>query len=331
MIGMRTRLPRRLSTLTARAFSSAVGPNLKRLRVGGVPEHFNTPWHMAAAAGRFEELGLAFEWKEYPGGTGAMCRDLRSDEIDLAVLLTEGIVADLHHSAHSRLLGTYVRTPLTWGVHVHASSSVHSMEQLRAPATLRYAVSRMGSGSHLMAAVDARARGWDPSSLHYEVVGSLQGARSALAEGKADAFMWEKFTTKPLVDSGEWRRVGEVDTPWPCFMIAATNDVLERMGPELLEVLRVVREEAEALELSPDAAEVIGTMYGLEDADVSEWLTGMRWSCQPAVSHTTLEQVMATLGEVGVLDPSKLLPPSSLVSGLAADVEPETLALDDEF
>ena len=39
---------------------------------------------------------------------------------------------------------------------------------------------------------------------------------------------------------------------------------------------------------------------------------------------------MTALGEVGVLDPDKLLPPSSLVSGLSADVEPETLALDDE-
>ena len=35
-------------------------------------------------------------------------------------------------------------------------------------------MSRMGSGSHLMAAVDARSRGVDPASLQYEVVGSLQ-------------------------------------------------------------------------------------------------------------------------------------------------------------
>ena len=49
--------------------------------------------------------------------------------------------------------------------------------------------------------------------------------------------MWEKFTTKPLVDSGEWRRVGECVTPWPCFVVAATNTALEKFGPDLLEVL----------------------------------------------------------------------------------------------
>jgi hypothetical protein len=69
--------------------------------------------------------------------------------------------------------------------------------------------------------------------------------------------MWEKFTTKPLVDSGEWRRVGECVTPWPCFVVAATNTALEKFGPDLLEVLEVVRREAEHLESSPHAAETV--------------------------------------------------------------------------
>jgi hypothetical protein len=199
----------------------------------------------------------------------------------------------------------------------------------------------------------------------------LQGARGALADGKADAFMarattsptaqsrawvrwggwrglphrrprrllsshspsllplacvqWEKFTTKPLVDSGEWRRVGECVTPWPCFMVAATNEALERFGPELLEALDVVRREAEQLEISPDAAETVGVMYGLEDDDVREWLGGTRWSCRAAVSHAMLQEVMEALAEVGVLEREKLLPPASLVAGLTADVDPDLI------
>ena len=147
-------------------------------------------------------------------------------------------MTELHRHDHSKILATYVRTPLTWGVHVHSSASYRDVDSLhRAEGGARFAVSRMGSGSHLMAAVDARSRGVDPAHLQYEVVGSLQGARQALAEGQAAAFMWEKFTTKPLVDSGEWRRVGECVTPWPCFVVAATNTALEKFGPDLLEVL----------------------------------------------------------------------------------------------
>ena len=60
--------------------------------------------------------------------------------------------------------------------------------------------------------VDAQQRGWQPDRLKFEIVGDLEGARRALAKGSADVFMWEKFTTKHLVDHGEWRRVGEVRT-----------------------------------------------------------------------------------------------------------------------
>ena len=46
-------------------------------------------------------------------------------------------------------------------------------------------------------------------------------------------------------------------TPWPCFVVAATNTALEKFGPDLLEVLEVVRREAEDLESSPHAAETV--------------------------------------------------------------------------
>ena len=60
-----------------------------------------------------------------------------------------------------------------------------------------------------MAFVQAENLGWDPKEdVQFTVVGNLDGARAALGKGEASAFMWEKFTTKPHVDSGEWRRTG---------------------------------------------------------------------------------------------------------------------------
>lgn len=307
------------------------------LRVGGVPEHFNAPWHTAAKAGLFAERGIDVRWTDFPGGTGAMAKALRDGELDVAILLTEGIVADIHRGNPARLVGTYVSSPLTWGIHVAADSPLTDAAQLYSQpagdggASPRFAVSRMTSGSHLMAFVDAQQRAGEAAaaSLRFEIVGSLEGAREALREGRADGFMWEKFTTKPLVDSGEWRRVGECVTPWPCFVVAATTTALEKFGPDLLEVLEVVRREAEELESSPHAAETVGTMYGLEDADVREWLGSTRWSCRPAVSHDMLQGVMEALSGVGVLKPEQLLPPASLVAGLTADIDPDLISAED--
>ena len=40
------------------------------------------------------------------------------------------------------------------------------------------------------------------------------------------ACMWERFTTKPFVDSGELKAVDGVPTPWPCFTSAVLQDTV---------------------------------------------------------------------------------------------------------
>lgn len=315
--GMRRRA---LSSLSG-ALSRVGGSNSLRLRVGGVPEHFNTPWHTAAAKGLFEAAGLSVEWTDFPGGTGAMATALSDGDLDVAIGLTEGLVAAIHRGNPARLLGTYVSTPLLWGVHAHASDpSLHSMADMCESTS--YAISQMGSGSHLMACVDAHARGIDPKALQLYTAGDLRGARSALESGFADVFMWEKFTTKHLVDSGEWRRIGVVPTPWPCFSIAAPEHTLAECGEALLTMLQVVRSEARALRASKECAKTIGLMYGQHEVDIVEWLDGMQWSVQPVVSHDMLSRVMHALADASLLERDELLPPAALVSHLTEDAEP---------
>merc|ERR1719343_799150 len=108
---------------------------------------------------------------------------------------------------------------------------------MKDPADLKgkmFGVSRMLSGSHLMAHVFAHEKGWDlERDAPLNIVGTLQGAREAMAEGKIDAWLWEKFTTKHLVDSGEWDIIGEVPTPWPCFLFVASEKAIAERGDAL--------------------------------------------------------------------------------------------------
>lgn len=288
-----------------------------RLRLGGVPEHFNAPIKRAAKT-LSNKHNIQLHYTPFDGGTGAMCKALRNHEIDAAIALTEGLTADLLRGNPSKLLATYVSTPLVWGVHVPKASPLLSLDQL--DATARFAVSRMGSGSHLMACVDAHARGRDPTKLNFEVVGSLEGARSALSSGAADVFMWEKFTTKFLVDSGEWRRIGEVPTPWPCFSVAATDRALSDRAPELLLTLEVLRAEAESLRADVRCCEIIAHEYQQQEADIREWISGVRWDCRPVVDQGVLSRVMQALVEAQVLEKGELAPPSQLVSSHTSDV-----------
>src|SRR6478735_8337130 len=158
-------------------------------RIGGVPEHFNLPWHLAIEQGLFATEHLDVSWTDYPGGTGAMCQDLREGKLDIALLLTEGILAELTRNPHSCLLQVYVTTPLVWGVHVPAGSSISHYQDIQ---NRKYAISRKGSGSHLMAYVDAERLGLQLTEEQMVFAGNLDGARSAFKENKAEVFYWEK-------------------------------------------------------------------------------------------------------------------------------------------
>src|SRR3569833_2367387 len=95
---------------------------MEKVRIGGVPEHFNLPWNLAVEEGLFSKQGIDLERIDYPGGTGAMCADLRNGNLDLAVVLTEGLVADIVRGNPAQIIRWHVTSPLNWGIHVPAAS-----------------------------------------------------------------------------------------------------------------------------------------------------------------------------------------------------------------
>jgi hypothetical protein len=71
------------------------------------------------------------------------------------------------------------------------------------------AISRQGSGSQLMAYVNADNHSWKTDNLQFEIVNTIEELSKLLSNGR-DYFMWERFMTKPLVDKGIFRRIGIV-------------------------------------------------------------------------------------------------------------------------
>ena len=191
------------------------------IRLGGVPEHVNLPWHQALAGDGFPDAGI--QWTDMPGGTGQMMQALADGELDAAVVLTEGAIAAIVGGSPARVVRVFVTSPLHWGVHVAGGSAL--TEDALGPEH-RFAVSRLGSGSHLMAHVLADRLGFEVDDDRFVVVGDVDGARAALANDEADVFLWDRFMTAPLVDRGEFARIGVQPTPWPAFVIAVHEDLL---------------------------------------------------------------------------------------------------------
>lgn len=283
----------------------------RRCRVGGVPEHFNLPWYQAAERGLFDDAEFEYQWEPYPEGTGAMLRDLEEGDLDVAVLLTEGIATHIATGGDGAILGTYVSSPLIWGIHVHAESSFEDVTSLE---RARFAISRPRSGSHLMAFVLAEQQGWEPERLRFVEVGHLVGAREAMQAQEADVFLWEKFTTKPVVDSGEWRRVGTCHAPWPPFVLASRRGFAEERREDALVLMERIRPLCEAMHQEREAtvADIVDR-FGQRPEDVEQWLSDTEWVCEPGLDEEAIAQVLQRLAGQGVLDPDGLPEPADLL------------------
>lgn len=264
---------------------------MKTIRIGGVPEHFNLPWHLCMDEGRFRAENIAMSWQDYPDGTGGLARDLRANKIDAAVILTEGVVKEIVDGNKLKIVQKYIASPLIWGIHVAADSSYQSLDDIQ---NTKAAISRFGSGSHLMAYVNAKNAGWDTKDLKFEEIVNLEGAVEALSEKKADYFLWEHFTTKPLVDRGTFRRIGDCPTPWPAFVIAVRSEYLERNAELVQKVLDVVNQVTENFKKIPGINQVLANNYQQTQADIDQWLDITSWS-QSQLSITELYRVQKQL------------------------------------
>lgn len=271
------------------------------LRVAGVPEHFNAPFHLAKDRGLYKEKGVDFSWSMVPQGTGAMAQALEAGEVDVAVMLAEGAVAKAASGGAMKVIGTYVGSPLRWGIHVRNNSPIREIPQLKGKI---FGVSRMLSGSHLMAHVLAHQQGWNPDTdAPVKIVHTLQGAREAMAAGEIDAWLWEKFTTKHLVDSGEWDIIGEVPTPWPCFLFCASERALEERSEQIQAMVEVTKGVCEEFRSNHNNStiEYVSENHKLDKSDAAEWLSGTEWACSLEVAPETLEKTQKALVAIGQL------------------------------
>lgn len=275
---------------------------MRNFKIGGVPEHFNYPWYLAFKDKMFQSKGINLRWVDFYGGTGQMNLALRESEIDLAVILTEGIVRDIVQGNDSKIVQVFVKSPLVWGIHVAENSTYQTISDLKGTEA---AISRFGSGSHLMAFINAKNNNWNiQTDLKFKVIEDLEGALNGLPKGKGDYFMWEKFTTKPYVDNGIFRRVGNCPTPWPCFVIAVRNEVLENDPESVQTILEIINSITENFKNIEDIDLQLSKRYGQKIEDVQEWLSLTKWTSRQ-LKEEELEKIQNQLLELHLIE-SKL-------------------------
>ena len=272
--------------------------NLIGLKIGGVPEHFNLPWRLAIEEGAFSNIGLKLHWSDMGGGTGQMIRGLETGSLDVAILLTEGITKAVLQGLDVKIIQVYVTTPLHWGIHVPFRSSIQTMDDLK---DKTFAISREGSGSHLMSYVKADQEGWETDNLKFNVVGDIYGGLWALEHNEAQAFLWEKYTTFPHTEQEKCRFIDEVVTPWPCFVIAARTEVYEKYFNELKAMCTIVNKKAYSVKNDEDTVEVMSWRYNLRSDQVEKWLSETDWNYKGIEYPLAFEQTIQYLLKLNLI------------------------------
>ncbi|BEI81260.1 hypothetical protein CcaverHIS002_0204200 [Cutaneotrichosporon cavernicola] len=268
------------------------------LRVGWHREHFLSPLLQLVA----EDAGKSLQLVECPGGTGDMQVKLKNGEIDVCIALTDALIAGLANGKTDyKLVGRYISSSLRWAITTGKDSKYTEVDQLKGTT---FGISRLGSGSQVMASVLSLQQGWGPDEQpKFQVNGQFKPLRDSVNAGDTSVFLWEWFTTKPYVDSGEVRFIGSVYTPWPCWSIAAAPAANKEAVKTFLSKLQphVIDFDSEASRAGP-AIDFVEKTFGQQRTDVEEWLKTVKWEHRLAeVSEAVVRKTLGVLQEAGVV------------------------------
>ena len=107
--------------------------------------------------------------------------------------------------------------------------------------------------------------------------------------------------TKPLADKGIFRRIGDCPTPWPCFVIAVRNEVLETQPEIIRTILEIINQTTEEFKDIPSIDKTLSSRYNQKIEDIQEWLSLTEWS-QKSLDNKTLNNVQNQLLELSIID-----------------------------
>lgn len=148
------------------------------------------------------------------------------------------------------------------------------------------------------------------------VLNNFQNLRNAVNSGEADFFMWEHFTSKKFYDSGEIRRVGEIYTPWPSWMIVASTKLTQNgLDGRVKELFGKLDSGIAHFNGNSEAAvEFIASNLEYSEADAKEWLKTVRFpQATEGVKIDIVQNCVSILRKAGVLVQGKGMEPEEMV------------------
>jgi len=248
----------------------------------------------------FSAKSIELTWKDYRGGTGDLVKAIKENQIDVGVLLTEGAVKAIADGAPMRIVQVYVNSPLHWGIYAGIQSSFDTLDDVKNPT---FCISRYGSGSHLMAYLLCRRQKWNADKIEFIEIGNFSSALREFNHNPNRLFLWERFMTKPYVDSGTLKKIGEIPTPWASFSIVVHQSALDKHEDTIIELLKIISNYTYKFKQNAlDSIDYISNYFEFSIEDMKTWIQDTDWNYLLDIPIPKLKSALDFLKEAGLVD-----------------------------
>ncbi|CAE7815188.1 unnamed protein product [Symbiodinium sp. CCMP2592] len=295
------------------------GPHVKpRLRVGCAIGIAAAPIQFALANQlNVDELSFHLHWVKCPPDADAVLAMLGAGLLDLAILQTEDVVQAVSLGSSLRICGTYTSSPRRFGLYVSSLKAQEApSEVLRSPCGVLHNC----LGAQLAVHMLGQHRDWQAlGGLYLRPLSSLEAAKTAIASGRVEMVLWEKYLAYDCVASGEWVEVWQADLPWSSSLFAATKEATYAKAQSVQRFIDWAKQAAEDFlqaESVEDAEKLLASTYRLVGVSVIVWLSSVSWACRCQVRREDLSAALQSLTKAGLLRSGTLEPPvKSLAKG----------------
>lgn len=301
------------------------------LRVAYIPEHFSTPLFLAEKQGYYGDLKI--EFIPVIEGSGRLIKLLNSNEVDIAIGLTEAFISDIAKGNETyKLIGVYVESPLCWAVSTgYNRTDINKLSDLQGKSI---GVSRIGSGSYIMSFVLGLQEKFTGNFFKgHPILSNFKNLRDSVnlkfedsskdetALLNSDAFMWEHFTSKKYYDNKEIKKIGEIYTPWPSWVINCNAKLLESNEADIKNFLLAVNKGIKYFkDNTNEATDHIAANLDYTKEDANEWLKTVKFNESLGESALSWKDVVENTAKVlqtaGVLTESEELIHERLSKGV---------------
>ena len=106
----------------------------------------------------------------------------------------------------------------------------------------------------------------------------------------------------PYVQKNKLKKISEFITPWPCFVIAATDHIIEKHPDIVNKTLRIIHQQCDDFMNNEQAIGMVSERYDIALRDTARWFHSTEWAINGWVSDKMLSGVLYTLKEAGIIE-----------------------------